>query len=1152
MDGVSNDQDETIPLEITSTVRDLKSLVLSLQETEKDKEGYPEKAEGMLATAIAEATSAFLRALVVRLTNVENVRNEEGRLTFDDAFVPKVTDFQEFVQSGYLLIGVDGGASFEMLGLAEVLYDKIDRKEFGENLYSEVFSFLTHLCDSVADLEKKSQFFKEKAELLVKKLKKLENFVSSLPSTSTLHLYPALVRFLFKHGAKLASDESHASSIEVLKILLTITNKLLPATSEEASNLDPKVRPTTFELMAVNCEALYILSHIYVSSEKRYDDAVKCLDHIEESIKMQRHCIAECIAGKENDEEQVASSKLALDIEAAKVLFSRSMIAHCTCDDVKALEFVSELVKMQAVKKSDEVFELTLYACRAQAIAAISSNSSVADPFALLLSTLSVEKDAEKIKEVKIDKAHSIISGVDEMLRNRCTNSSWLNDAKALEDKEGGGNHDKSTSLVNDAFAILFELEPLCAEDKGLKAKVKGVISKGAAVLSMHKLHDYVVKWCQLALNLYTSDEEKKGKEYAGILSAFAAATSLTGSESANILLAVEKSSEAFDIWPLSARYFATWLECALRAEFGGLVELSNIIEEIDAKIAVSVKKGMKARELMAAFSMFSYICADLTSVDSAPKSSEHAVLLLTVLARWIETLGDATSHFNDCTGSRSPPNSPSPSKKRRTPPSTNDCPQSLFELVRVFLSQLEKLVVSQEEASKGAATLRSLSGEVDGVLKTCLDLLLKVRDRTKTPKKLLPSEEPATTLSRASSNANSANSVDTVEVDTELTADECFDDVNGVLIWEDAATEAKIGKQEECIWIAEELWNLGIKCMQLDEHESAAGFFANGHDFILLAYEEEGNALTKRCLDFEGGEEPISANVRCSDFSVQSLVLSVTAHMDSVDASDDDEDPVDVSGVVEASKRKDKAARAFWRISTAKAESGSCSDSFNQANGVFLEFLVLRCAIELEDDQLVMKTVDNSGFGAKGSLGDTNLNLLLLCAQRAHLKGLRMSATRLYGLASGMMLEGERKDGKYGRVQRKLLQLAGDVGEVTDFFKRVEEAVASNKTDVENLFGQDDLNYFCVEAYNRGIALSSFGDVKGSESLLRAALNLLPFSDSEIKSFGEQIREAYVKAAAALESNRAGFSATAAADFNNGFVGARFHALFLGVSPQK
>ena len=41
------------PITVTSTVRDLKSLVLSLQETEKDKEGYPEKAEGMLATAIA-------------------------------------------------------------------------------------------------------------------------------------------------------------------------------------------------------------------------------------------------------------------------------------------------------------------------------------------------------------------------------------------------------------------------------------------------------------------------------------------------------------------------------------------------------------------------------------------------------------------------------------------------------------------------------------------------------------------------------------------------------------------------------------------------------------------------------------------------------------------------------------------------------------------------------------------------------------------------------------------------------------------------------------------------------------------------------------------------------------------------------------------
>ena len=37
----------------------MKSLVLSLQETEKDKEGYPEKAEGMLATVIAGERRRF-------------------------------------------------------------------------------------------------------------------------------------------------------------------------------------------------------------------------------------------------------------------------------------------------------------------------------------------------------------------------------------------------------------------------------------------------------------------------------------------------------------------------------------------------------------------------------------------------------------------------------------------------------------------------------------------------------------------------------------------------------------------------------------------------------------------------------------------------------------------------------------------------------------------------------------------------------------------------------------------------------------------------------------------------------------------------------------------------------------------------------------
>ncbi|GMH73496.1 hypothetical protein TL16_g06208 [Triparma laevis f. inornata] len=133
-----------------------------------------------------------------------------------------------------------------------------------------------------------------------------------------------------------------------------------------------------------------------------------------------------------------------------------------------------------------------MYACRAQAITAIAvSDTTHADPFTLLLSKLSPEKDAAKINDTKVDRAHSIISGVDEMLRNKCSNATWLDpqlsDAKEKDDGKSSSK-DLCVSLINDAFSILFELEPLCKDDNALKEKLKSVISKGVAVLSMHKV----------------------------------------------------------------------------------------------------------------------------------------------------------------------------------------------------------------------------------------------------------------------------------------------------------------------------------------------------------------------------------------------------------------------------------------------------------------------------------------------------------------------------------------------------------------------------------------------------------------------------------------------------------------------------------------
>ena len=55
--------------------------------------------------------------------------------------------------------------------------------------------------------------------------------------------------------------------------------------------------------MVTTCEALYILAHIYMSVEEKYADAVKFLDHIERNIKVQRHCVADVMAGTEGSSD---------------------------------------------------------------------------------------------------------------------------------------------------------------------------------------------------------------------------------------------------------------------------------------------------------------------------------------------------------------------------------------------------------------------------------------------------------------------------------------------------------------------------------------------------------------------------------------------------------------------------------------------------------------------------------------------------------------------------------------------------------------------------------------------------------------------------------------------------------------------------------
>ena len=293
-------------------------------------------------------------------------------------------------------------------------------------------------------------------------------------------------------------------------------------------------------------------------------------------------------------------------------------------------------------------------------------------------------------------------------------------------------------------------------------------MTRGIAVFSAHKLWSLTTIWAELGSGLYVDETEKTGKEYAGVLSSLGHGISMgCGGDEKKLLEGVQKCSEAVEVWGKSARFLATWLECALRAEFGGLLDLDAIITEMDVKIKACTESGMRSKELLAAFSMMSFVCADMSEGVEIKdlKEKKNSLILLSVLSRWISALGNATSHFKDCVGRRGADKTPSPSKKKqkKTGGATVDCDQKLLELVRVFLSHLEKTAGESDVACEVLAKLERDIGTVLGVV---VKVLLALRCRTSrgerrgnTPVHQSPvAQSPP--LTRKSSEANSESTV--------------------------------------------------------------------------------------------------------------------------------------------------------------------------------------------------------------------------------------------------------------------------------------------------------------------------------------------------------------------------------------------------------
>ena len=298
------------------------------------------------------------------------------------------------------------------------------------------------------------------------------------------------------------------------------------------------------------------------------------------------------------------------------------------------------------------------------------------------------------------------------------------------------------------------------------------------------------------------------------------------------------------------------------------------------------------------------------------------------------------------------------------------------------------------------------------------------------------------------------------------------------------------------------------------------------------------------------------------------------------------------ISDIIDKSFVEERVSEILQRMKMAKAELQSCEKSVIEKSSPFVSYINLRCILETKKDHLGLQFFGDSEEAAKFeefvSSSDSFI-LLNNCAAVAEGKSMHETSKKLYTMSTNALLheamsggdgggkgrkrkapggdkppqEGESKSPndreskrarlqQFGTICRKLVKMSSSTTEAASVFESLTSAAlglpAPCGTVVSDMFRQEDLNWFCVEAYNRGITCSYFGDEKNSEMLLRSSLNLLPLSSREVSEHGDTIRSAYSRSVEAVERKEG-------ADFvacgGNAF-GCAMHALFKGVTPSQ
>lgn len=163
----------------------------------------------------------------------------------------------------------------------------------------------------------------------------------------------------------------------------------------------------------------------------------------------------------------------------------------------------------------------------------------------------------------------------------------------------------------------------------------------------------------------------------------------------------------------------------------------------------------------------------------------------------------------------------------------------TLFDIVRAYLSNFEHVIFLAKDLNVAVTHFETLERIIDGLLK----LLVHLREARQQKK------------SGRRKKRKSEMTMETVKVDEKPFT----------LVWDDQTVNRLVGDRSDCVWIVEQLWNIGNHIMSVgfvtsgvgDQRGIAANVFAASHDFCLMSDEEVGQSLSKGYLDFDVKFDP-------------------------------------------------------------------------------------------------------------------------------------------------------------------------------------------------------------------------------------------------------------------------------------------------------